>query len=317
MTSLSGRIGLRSPPCVAIVVALTLVVHVDAAQSLWSGREGQSDCRATSVHYERHTNWRPGQPDLPWVETRSGMPRIIGYLFYYPYFLGDGRFSRAPGLVVPTGGGIPDQVSSKIFWIVGEGAGRSLLIRGERLDAPGSFQSHREPRATGGFPSIVEIPSEGCWRVTLQTGSVRGSIVVNAVDVAEPACDPTPVRRDAIPRTGLAGPWIRATPASAEILGYGSVSVDTGEAAATYVGGRAPDGTRTTITWLARRGAGRFLEIEGSKVAGIGSFHQRRRSTQSVGRFNLMLRVPSPGCWLLRLRTGSVGGMVVFRAVPT
>jgi hypothetical protein len=272
-----------------------------------------TSCATARVHYERNRNAGAGLRELPWVATNRGADRLIGYLFYYGEFLADGRFNRSSGLVIPTNGGIPGVVSAKILWVPGEGSARLLTIRGQRLDAPGSFQ-HREAATGPGFPSIAEIPTEGCWRLTLQTGKLRGTIVVRAVDVAELACDPTPVRRNALP--GVGGPWIAATPASAGIYGSDSVVVGEDDTAAIYVGGRGPDGAPTTVSWVAKQGFGTVFEIVGDRLDAPGSLHQRRRATGPSGRFPGVLRIPAEGCWLLTLRTGSAAGIVVFRAVP-
>ena len=34
----------------------------------------------------------------------------------------------------------------------------------------------------GDYPSYVEVPAPGCWRVTVSTGSVSGSVVFSATD---------------------------------------------------------------------------------------------------------------------------------------
>jgi hypothetical protein len=53
-------------------------------------------------------------------------------------------------------------------------------MRGQRLDAPGSFT--KKWNGFGDYPSYVEVPAPGCWRVTVSTGPVSGSVVFSATD---------------------------------------------------------------------------------------------------------------------------------------
>jgi hypothetical protein len=51
---------------------------------------------------------------------------------------------------------------------------------GRRLDAPGSFSGTY--KGFGDYPSYVNVPAPGCWRVTVTTGPARGSVVFSATD---------------------------------------------------------------------------------------------------------------------------------------
>ena len=70
----------------------------------------------------------------------------------------DGRVNQSDGAVIYTGD------AAKILWRVpGRASGMSLQLTARRLDGPGAFVQ-RFPTAGGGdFPSIVDIPSAGCW----------------------------------------------------------------------------------------------------------------------------------------------------------
>jgi hypothetical protein len=63
------------------------------------------------------------------------------------------------------------------------GASATLLISGERLDKPGHFSS-RYPSVSPGnqFPSYVEVPQAGCWRVTVKSGRLVGAVTFTAVN---------------------------------------------------------------------------------------------------------------------------------------
>jgi hypothetical protein len=57
----------------------------------------------------------------------------------------------------------------KILWYVPKGS-LNAVVRGFRLDAAGSFVQ-RLPMAQNNFyPSIMRLPSPGCWRVTVSSG---------------------------------------------------------------------------------------------------------------------------------------------------
>jgi hypothetical protein len=75
-------------------------------------------------------------------------------------------------------------INPKVLWTAQRpGAGATLLISGKRLDKPGQFAS-RYPKASSGsqFPSYVEVPQAGCWRVTVKSGKLVGAVTFAAVD---------------------------------------------------------------------------------------------------------------------------------------
>lgn len=82
-----------------------------------------------------------------------------------------------------------------------------------------------------------------------------------------------------------------------------------------YTGGRTPDGGNTKVLWRAERAQESFVEIFGRRLDAAGSFEQRLQEVSPPRFFPSILAVPSPGCWLLTVRSGGVGGVIVFRAV--
>jgi hypothetical protein len=70
-------------------------------------------------------------------------------------------------------------------------AGGRLVVRGRRLDRPGSFRQEFSAISYGGqqgapsYASIVDVPSAGCWQLQLSTGTLRASVVFQAVRAAE------------------------------------------------------------------------------------------------------------------------------------
>jgi hypothetical protein len=289
-----------------------------------------ASCEASRVHYERNREAGSRLTELPWIAGGRGKSRIVGYLFYYgTSVLEDNRFNRSPGVAIPVGGTIPAgdpsaAASAKILWITQGKASRRLLILGRRLDGPGAFRHTEQAASSGSFPSIIELPSAGCWRLTLRTGSVVATIALRAVELsAQPACEPTPVRHDPNPRLGN-GRWIELTPPSAGLYAIGSVSTDPGGTEASiYPGSFYPGGKGTKIMWVPTHPEriGLSLAITGMRLDGPGDFRLSKRVAYGftpplVGPlFPSIINIPSPGCWLLTLRTGRTAGIAVFRAL--
>lgn len=287
-------------------------------------------CPASRVHYERNRDAGAGLTELPWIAGGPGSSRIVGYLFYYgTSVMGDSRFNRSAGVAIPVGGTIPagetsPAASAKILWVPRRNAGRRLLILGRRLDGPGSF-TQSQPGASGrSFPSIVEIPSAGCWQLTLKTGRVVATVVFEAVALpARPVCEPTSVHYDPNPRLGTAR-WIELTPSSVGLYAIGSVSIDPqGTEASIYPGAFYPGGRGTKLLWVPANPnrIGTSLAIIGRRMDRPGNFRQQAgvaygQTPPLVGpMFPSIVNVPSPGCWTLTVRTGRTAGISVFRAL--
>jgi hypothetical protein len=120
-----------------------------------------------------------GLRSIPWITTAPGST-FHAYLFYY----GATPWPRER----PVGARIfttvkPRDVNPKVLWVAQEsGAGRTISVSGARFDAAGRFSS-RYARASGNqFPSYVEVPAAGCWRVTVRTGELVGKVTFIAVD---------------------------------------------------------------------------------------------------------------------------------------
>jgi len=313
-------------------LGLGAVTIATARPSASAGSARSSDgaaCAASRVHYERNREAGSGLTELPWIAGGRGPTRIVGYLFYYgTSVLGDSRFNRSPSVAIPVGGTIPGETSpaasAKILWITQGKASRRLLILGRRLDGQGTYRHTEEAASSGSFPSIVELPSAGCWRLTLKTGRVAATAVFQAVGLpAQPACEATPVHKDPNPRLGTAR-WIALTPSSAGLYAIGSVSIDSeGTEASIYPGSFYPGGAGTKIMWVPTRleRIGTSLVIIGKRLDRSGSFRQVERVAYGqtpplVGPlFPSIVNIPSPGCWMLTLRTGRAAGISVFRAL--
>jgi len=126
-----------------------------------------SACISASVSYGTPPD--PGAPHIPWIHAGP----VSGYLFYYSE---SGPWKTQPDRVFITPrGGIPGVggYATKILWHV-RGARGALILSGLRLDAPGRFRQ-RFPAISGSyFPSILSVPTEGCWRVAVRSGRRMG-----------------------------------------------------------------------------------------------------------------------------------------------
>ena len=272
-------------------------------------------CAATTVHYGAT------EVGLPHVDA----PGVVGNLFYYTgATLMDGRVNESDGLVIYAGGQRGD-VATKILWTIRTGAGRVLRISGRRLDGTGSFDERWRGARGRSFPSIVRVPTPGCWRLSLASGRVRASVVVQAVEPrATASCDATPVYRRAPPHPRFGAiTWMPATPRSAGVAAILFVTVFPGQDRAIIpAGGHFPDGPSTKFLWWAPR-PGASLTILGRRLDAPGRFRARFNSaTGPVGDrgnqtiFPSIIDVPHAGCWSLVLRTGRSAGHVVFEVMP-
>jgi hypothetical protein len=118
---------------------------------------------------------------------------LVGLLWYWPESWHQRRLRSAR---IFTGGRAPAGYSTKILWAFlgrsakGQGGAR-LVVRGRRLDQPGSFRqefaaiSYSGQQGAPSYASIIDVPEPGCWRLQLSTGSLRASVVFQAVRAPE------------------------------------------------------------------------------------------------------------------------------------
>jgi hypothetical protein len=77
-------------------------------------------------------------------------------------------------------------LGDKLAWLPREGFTGDLVVRGERLDAPGRLEVFSVRRGyssdgRGSWASAVKFPSEGCWRITGRVRDVSLTYVVRVV----------------------------------------------------------------------------------------------------------------------------------------
>jgi hypothetical protein len=269
----------------------------------WLAALALAGCPTTTVHYGA----APG--GTPWVASGA----ITGRLFAYGgRTLMDGRVNGSDGLVLYTHGRTPDG-ATKILWVVRKRFGPSLTLRATQLDGPGMF-TQRFTHRGGQFPSIVDVPEAGCWRLSLRTGKVRAAVVLQAIDApAKSFCDATPVYRGDVTR-------MPTTPRSNGIEARLFVSTLPGaDHAVIYAGGRAPEGWYTKFLWWSPKPAG-GLVLSGTRLDALGSFRQTFTSAAADDGtivYPSIVDIPTSGCWGVRVTIGPRTGLAVFNAVVT
>jgi hypothetical protein len=132
-----------------------------------------SVCLAAPVSYAPPQD--RGVPRIPWVHAGP----VTGYLFYYGS-AGPWRTDTERALV-PTQGGGPG-FETKVLWHVDGGYGR-VVVAGTRLDGPGRFRQTYKGIPGSNFPSYLQVPDAGCWRVTISSAGRRASFAFRAVDL--------------------------------------------------------------------------------------------------------------------------------------
>ena len=157
-------------------VAAADVVHPPIVRS-------SERCQATPVHYKPYRDVQPGLARLPWIAASPISTALVGHLFYYDG-LNVWRQKQLPRVRIYSGGQSPDgRVTMKILWELRRGRALILRVQGTRLDRRGSFSQELPPAGSTRFqfPSIIVVPTPGCWRLTLRTGTTTGRVTMLAV----------------------------------------------------------------------------------------------------------------------------------------
>jgi len=157
-----------------VLVAICVAVPLSGSTTGAQGRPAA--CRATVVH---HTPNRAlgTLSDSRWLRLDSRTAGMYGVLFGGEVV--SGRLALYAGGKNPHTGG-----NEKILWLMPQRAklGSEMRLVGRRLDAAGSFVEHlgwatSDDTPGQDFPSIVVVPRPGCWRLTLRSGRITGSVV--------------------------------------------------------------------------------------------------------------------------------------------
>lgn len=182
---MDGRSCQRSRTLLALV-AVSLVAVACSGNSgnsaaAQTAASSASQCDATRVHYRPYKGMEAGLSPIPWIAASPTSTGLVGHLFYY-----DGlnlwKRKRLPRLHIYSGGQSPDgRISMKVLWELRRGSAMVLRVQGTRLDGSGSFSERLPSTGATQFPSIINVPTPGCWRVTLKAGRTTGHVSVLAV----------------------------------------------------------------------------------------------------------------------------------------
>lgn len=171
-----------------------IIVGIGSAVTIFVAGSGASlpDARvsATNVHAASSTacattpiQTKPfpgGLRDLRWIAATPLPTGVTGHLFY-------GHNAHGTTAEMHIHGTMPDSGATKILWVISHGnVGRTITIAGRNLTGPGRTKQVF-PDASGGgvpgsqYPSIVVVPTPGCWQFHLRSGSVTGTVTLHVV----------------------------------------------------------------------------------------------------------------------------------------
>lgn len=139
-------------------------------------------CTATPLQSAPFRFAKPGLKDVPWIKATPLSSGITGHLFFAgargARFFRVGASERAAALHI--NGKMPDGATTKILWLIGNPhVGGELTITGRNLTRAGTM--HQVFSGADEVPSIVDIPTSGCWRLILRSGTVQGTVTMIAV----------------------------------------------------------------------------------------------------------------------------------------
>jgi hypothetical protein len=150
----------------------------------------------------RHTPYPGGDQRLsgiPWVRGEPRSSGLVGLLWYWREEWGASTDAR-----VFTGGVAPDGMSAKVLWAfldpsARDRGGPALVVEARNLDAPGEWRetfaaiSYDGQEGAPSYASIIDLPSPGCWRLSLRTGGLEAQVDLQAVRLSP--WRPTPAGR--------------------------------------------------------------------------------------------------------------------------
>jgi hypothetical protein len=167
-------VGVGVSAAIAVGCCLVLLLRIPSASG---ANKTVAACPMSHVHYTAYPGVEQGLGTVPWVSSAPD-GRFKAHLFFYDPTIFPWAEQHLIGARIFTTQK-PRRINPKVLWITRtKGYTKTLTIRGQRLDAPGSF-AETYP-GYGDYPSYVKVPTSGCWRVTVATGPVTGRIVFSA-----------------------------------------------------------------------------------------------------------------------------------------
>jgi hypothetical protein len=167
-------------PHPAVMQRMGPVMHLT-----WKPRRAatQPACHPAVVHYDSNPLFPSSIRQAPYVEVRNNGSLLAGHLFYYSAVPAWHGHQPKTFRVFSNGilGGT--NVHMKILWtLTGSVARRGLAVRG--VNQTGKHFTQFYPGGSQ-MPSYLTVPSAGCWRLSLDTGTLRGSLIVNALPTSQ------------------------------------------------------------------------------------------------------------------------------------
>jgi hypothetical protein len=142
-----------------------------------------SSCPATPIYQGGKANAFVSS-GIPWIQAQPASSGILGHLFYTPFTLAEKSAYR----FLHTGGVNPvDGANTKILWTIDHASiSDTLQVDGTNLSNPGkTFHQTINPGSSPAanlsqnqYPSIVVVPSAGCWKLQITSGQASGTITM-------------------------------------------------------------------------------------------------------------------------------------------
>jgi hypothetical protein len=147
-------------------------------------------CDPAQVRYDPYPGGDERLSQIPWIAGKPQSSGLVGLLWYWP---DEWRRQQVEEARIYTGGVAPQGWNVKILWAFvapsARGRGESeLLVEGRRLDGRGRFEGRFAAIGYAGqegapsYASIIDVPKQGCWRLTLTTGTLRAEVDLRAED---------------------------------------------------------------------------------------------------------------------------------------
>ena len=145
-------------------------------------------CRPARVHHTPYPGGDERLHGIPWVRGEPRSLEPVGLLWYW----NQDRWGKSRTAWIFTGGTAPEGYNAKVLWAFlapdarDRGGGR-LTVEGRNMDAPGTFRdtfaaiSYEGQEGAPSYASIIDLPSPGCWRLTLTTGELKAQVDLRAV----------------------------------------------------------------------------------------------------------------------------------------
>jgi hypothetical protein len=133
-------------------------------------------CASTAVQYKHGRI--PGIPEVHALPRSAASSATLFYFGQTPFR------TLHPKTALISVGGRTSTGSTKILWWL-PGGNRTLTIAGSRVGEEGTFKqtAHRSLGGAPSYPSIVNIPTAGCWRLTITSGRVAARVVFRAIEL--------------------------------------------------------------------------------------------------------------------------------------